>query len=175
MVGAGDFQSRGCDYDGQALESVVERLMTAHNRGDLAGVGEVYAEDAEVLSYSGEAIEAKGEIRENMRATFDTYRVEIEAHFTDRRIFGERGFVLGYTQGRLIPKAEAEPKEIDDSFVVLLLCEDGEWHITHTMWGAPPDIPLLARIGVPGLVVVVLVLVVLAVLAGRSTLRAAVD
>lgn len=160
-----------CARDEHALEAVVDRLVSAYSRGELTAVLDSFAHDAELLSYSGKAITGKDEIREDARGTLEAWKMNLEANVTDSRIFGERGFVLGYTQGwRHAREGGGEKREIDDTFVMLFLCEAGDWRISHLMWGAVPDVPPWARILEHSPLWAALVLGILAVVAGTRWL-----
>jgi uncharacterized protein (TIGR02246 family) len=118
----------------QAAERTVERLITADNAADLAGVLACYAGDVLWLPPDGEVIAGKAGVRPRYERLFASYVPDVALEVTEVRASDALAYVRGFTRGVLRPKRGGEPTRVNDKFLAVLHRDDGAWRISHLMW-----------------------------------------
>lgn len=117
-----------------AAERTVERLITADNAGDLAGVLACYADDVVWLPPDGEVVAGKAAVRPRYERLFASYVPDVALEVTEVRAGDALAFVRGFTRGVLRPKRGGEPTRVNDKFLAVLHRDAGAWRISHLMW-----------------------------------------
>lgn len=115
-----------------ALARLPTELIAADNRRDLAGVLQLYTEDAVWFPPSGEPVLRKADIADRYRELFRS-QPALEAEVSGTRPSGEQGIAWGRTHGS-VRTAEGEARIVDDAFVLAARCEAGGWKVTLLAW-----------------------------------------
>jgi len=132
LAGAGAAPTTGVEAD---VRRAAQGIIAADNTSDIEGVLGFYAADA-ILMPPGEApVQGQAAIRQRYEALFAAYAPAIEGRIDELAVDGATAFVRGHNGGRLIPRAEALPRELDDVYLMLLRrAPDGAWRISHLIW-----------------------------------------
>lgn len=117
----------------QAVESAIRRYVDASNRGDVATLASLYAEDAMLLPPDHEPIQGREAIQAFWRQGTDTglavtnLAVEVDGN-------------LGYLVGQYhLPATDEEPADSGKYVMCLKRQRDGSWKVTADIWNQSGD------------------------------------
>jgi uncharacterized protein (TIGR02246 family) len=125
---------RGPD-DSATIQKINKRIIEADNSGDLSSVASLYEDDAVWLPPSGPVIEGKQAIHARYKATFAMYRLDLKENSIETHVFGEWGFVRGFTQGTMVPKKDGPVRRLYDKYLMIVhKGADQNWRIARLIW-----------------------------------------
>ena len=107
------------------IDSVRQQYADLYNRGDIAGLVGLYTEDATLYNSSGEVVESRAAVQENLQGTYDAGATQISIEATETEVVGDTAYDIGsYT----FTSAEGETVA-SGNYMVILKQVDGEWRI----------------------------------------------
>ena len=111
------------------IENTRQQWVDRYNQGDAAGVADLYAEDVQAVTETGETFEGPQELQEWLQGSLDAGATNVVIIPTDTRLFGDVAYDLGtyaYTtdDGQMVDQGH---------YLVILERTDGEWRITRQM------------------------------------------
>lgn len=120
--------------DMEAIEQLRQQWAELYNQGDIAGVANLYAEDARFFDANGEVAEGRAAIREAIQQNFDDLATQMEgatvvvmAEAIETQILGEVAFEVGSYS-----LTTADGQTVDTgSYIVISRMINGEWRIAH--------------------------------------------
>lgn len=117
----------------QAVESAIQRYVEASNRGDVAALASLYAEDAMLLPPDHEPIQGREAIRAFWRQGTDTglavTNLAVEVN-------GNLGYLVGQYH---LPATDEEPADSGKYVMCLKRQRDGSWKVTADIWNQSGD------------------------------------
>ena len=125
---------RSCANDRTTLVAAINRLIDNDNTANLEGLLAGYSEDAVLLPPQGSSISGKSALRPHYERIFTTSRLSLSASVVEAKAEVNLGFVRGETIGSVSSRAGGKATAVDDKFLAVVRCEDGEWRVTHLMW-----------------------------------------
>jgi uncharacterized protein (TIGR02246 family) len=127
--------TRACDPSAAAVSAAAQDLIARDNAGDLDGVLARYTADVAWYPPLGAPLRGKAAIRPRYEQIFSTFSVALTSDVLEAASQGDSGFAIGTTRGTLTPRAGGAPVTVDDRFVALVRCVDGDWRVSHLIWG----------------------------------------
>jgi ketosteroid isomerase-like protein len=112
----------------------VQRLIDNDNEKNLEGVLAGYTDDAILLPPKAATITGKDAIRSHYERLFSGSTIKLSFKYAEIGASGDLGFVRGVVEGTVAPRAEAPPDLVNDKFIALLRCDQGQWRVSHLMW-----------------------------------------
>ena len=125
---------RTCATDRTALTAAINRLIDNDNAANLEGLLAGYSEDAVLLPPQGNIISGRSALRPHYERIFNASRLSLSALVVEAQANGNLGFVRGETKGTASPRAGGASISVNDKFLALVRCEEGEWVVSHLMW-----------------------------------------
>jgi len=132
---------RECKPDEAAVNFVLERLIASDNQRDLAGALAAYTSDVVWIPPSGEEVKGKKAVEAHYVTLFGTSSLDVTLEIEETHLSGTLAFARGRTRGTLKPLKGGSPTAIDDRFLAVFHCDEGQWRIARLMWNpaaAPP-------------------------------------
>lgn len=118
-----------------APADVLQRAISADNRGDIEGVLSCYANDAVLVPPRGSRVEGLDAIRERYASAFAAFRFDLHCDTNDVSIDGRQAWARGETRGRLISKTDGNEVVVHDTFLAVLQLDDAHtWRIARLAW-----------------------------------------
>ncbi len=115
--------------------AVAEGIVAADNDRDMPRVLSYYSTDAVLLPPGEEAVMGRDAIRVRYERLFADFSPRIEGRLDEVCASGGRAFIAGHNGGRLVPRGEGAPRDLDDDYLMVLRREaDGVWRISHLIW-----------------------------------------
>jgi len=128
----------GClpDSAGAAeARAVAAGIIAADNDRDMPRVLSYYAGDAALMPPGEDTVVGRDAIGPRYQRLFADFSPRIEGRVDEACVNGDRAFVRGHNGGRLVPRGEGTPRDLDDDYLMLLRREpDGVWRISHLIW-----------------------------------------
>ena len=134
------------DADLASINKLRSDFIAAFNANDASKVGDVYSEEAVVMSEGQPTIHGRKAIVDSNKATFDMGAAKITLTPDQTEVFGDNGFDLGSFALIVTPKT-GKPVTQDGRYLVLLQRETGgAWKVTTDMGNSskpatPPPAP----------------------------------
>ena len=145
IVGGTHFSSNSsppsCATTSPALTAPVQRLIDNDNEKNLEGVLAGYTDDAILLPPKAATITGKDAIRSSYEHLFSGSTIKLSFKFAEIGASGDLGFVRGVVEGTVAPQADATPTLVNDKFIALLRCVQGQWRVSHLMWSPETSTP----------------------------------
>ena len=117
----------------QAVESAIRRYVEASNKGDVATLASLYAEDAVLLPPDHEPIQGREAIRAFWRQGTDE---GLEVTNLAVEVSGNLGYLVGQYH---LPPTEEEPADSGKYVMCLKRQQDGSWKVTADIWNQSSD------------------------------------
>ena len=118
-----------------AVRHVAVGIIAADNNRDLSKVMSFYADDAVLMPPNEQPVKGVTAIRGRYESLFAAYNPKIEGRIDEVCIADQLGFVRGHNGGQLVPLKGEEPRQLDDTYLMLLKrTRGGVWKITHLIW-----------------------------------------
>ena len=133
LLGAGALAQ---EADAGAMDQVRQQWADLYNQGDLAGVANLYAEDARLYDAAGEVAEGRQAVQDSLQQELDDVaaqmggaspQITIEA--TDTQVLDDTAYEVG-----TFNIATQDGQTLDSGhYMVVSRMMDGEWRIVHHM------------------------------------------
>jgi uncharacterized protein (TIGR02246 family) len=117
----------------QAVESAIRRYVDASNRGDVATLASLYAEDAMLLPPDHEPIQGRQAIRAFWQQGTDS---GLEVTNLAVEVDGNLGYLVGQYH---LPATDEEPADSGKYVMCLKREPDGSWKVTADIWNQSGD------------------------------------
>ena len=131
---AGCANQAGTDPAGrQAVESAIRSYVEASNKGDVATLASLYAEDAVLLPPDHEPIQGREAIRAFWRQGTDE---GLEVTNLAVEVSGNLGYLVGQYH---LPATDEEPADSGKYVMCLKRQRDGSWKVTADIWNQSSD------------------------------------
>ena len=116
-----------------AVESAIRRYVEASNKGDVATLASLYAEDAMLLPPDHEPIQGREAIRAFWRQGTDE---GLEVTNLAVEVDGNLGYLVGQYN---LPATDEEPADSGKYVMCLKRQGDGSWKVTADIWNQSGD------------------------------------
>lgn len=116
-----------------AIESAIRRYVEASNKGDVATLASLYAEDAMLLPPDHEPIQGREAIRAFWRQGTDE---GLEVTNLAVEVDGNLGYLVGQYH---LPATDEEPADSGKYVMCLKRQRDGSWKVTADIWNQSGD------------------------------------
>jgi uncharacterized protein (TIGR02246 family) len=117
----------------RAVESAIRRYVEASNRGDVATLASLYAEDAMLLPPDHEPIQGRQAIRAFWQQGTDE---GLEVTNLAVEVNGDLGYLVGQYH---LPATDEEPADSGKYVMCLKRERDGSWKVTADIWNQSGD------------------------------------
>jgi uncharacterized protein (TIGR02246 family) len=117
----------------QAVESAIRSYVEASNKGDVATLASLYAEDAVLLPPDHEPIQGREAIRAFWRQGTDE---GLEVTNLAVEVSGNLGYLVGQYH---LPATDEEPADSGKYVMCLKRQRDGSWKVTADIWNQSSD------------------------------------
>jgi uncharacterized protein (TIGR02246 family) len=117
----------------RAVESAIRRYVEASNRGDVATLASLYAEDAMLLPPDHEPIQGRQAIRAFWQQGTDE---GLEVTNMAFEVNGDLGYLVGQYH---LPATDEEPADSGKYVMCLKRERDGSWKVTADIWNQSGD------------------------------------
>jgi uncharacterized protein (TIGR02246 family) len=117
----------------QEVESAIRRYVEASNRGDVATLASLYAEDAMLLPPDHEPIQGRQAIRAFWQQGTDE---GLEVTNLAVEVNGNLGYLVGQYH---LPATNEEPADSGKYVMCLKREQDGSWKVTADIWNQSGD------------------------------------
>jgi len=117
----------------QAVESAIRRYVDASNKGDVATLASLYAEDAMLLPPDHEPIQGREAIRAFWKQGTDE---GLEVTNLAVEVDGNLGYLVGQYH---LPATDEEPADSGKYVMCLKRQRDGSWKVTADIWNQSSD------------------------------------
>jgi len=134
--------STGCITTPDAVLRVAHDLIASDNAKDVERVLGHYAGDAVFLTPNGEVISGRENLLSRYEAMFRDFSLDLRLQADEVAIGFPWSFIRGATVGELRPMAGGEPTRLNDTFLMILHCdESGKWKVARLMWAHKQPTP----------------------------------
>jgi uncharacterized protein (TIGR02246 family) len=117
------------------VRAVAMGIVAADNARDIERVLSYYGDDAVLMPPGESAVAGRTAIRPRYESLFAQFDPRIETRLDEACVSGDLAIVRGHNGGRMLGRAGAAEKRLDDAFLMVLRRgPDGEWRISHLMW-----------------------------------------
>ena len=117
----------------RGVESAIQRYVDASNRGDVATLTSLYAEDAMLLPPDHEPIQGREAIRAFWRQGTDE---GLQVSNLAVEVNGNLGYLVGQYH---LPATDEEPADSGKYVMCLKRQRDGSWKVTADIWNQSSD------------------------------------
>jgi len=117
----------------RAVESAIRSYVEASNKGDVAALASLYAEDAVLLPPDHEPIQGRAAIRAFWRQGTDE---GLEVTNLAVEVSGNLGYLVGQYH---LPATDEEPADSGKYVMCLKRQRDGSWKVTADIWNQSSD------------------------------------
>ena len=125
-----------CSAMPAAVAAAAQRLIASDNSRDLAGVLNGYTDDVVWYPPDGKILNGKDSIRPRYEESFSKFRFDLSSEIAEARADGNLGFIRGFITGTLKPLEGGAAVSVDDQFVALVRCQEGDWRVSHLIWNS---------------------------------------
>ncbi len=109
----------------EEVNALRQQWADLYNEGDIAGVADIYAEDATLYTNTGEVVEGREAIQENLQGGYDEGVTEVSIEASETEELGD----MAYDLGRYTLRTADGETVVEGYYVVILRRVDGEWRI----------------------------------------------
>jgi uncharacterized protein (TIGR02246 family) len=130
--------------DPAPINALRDKYAAMYNSGDVAGLGDLYTDDAVVMNNQQAAAEGKQAIQQKGQALVDQFTVNISITPADTQLLGDLAYEHGSFTMSLTPKAGGEPMPSSGNYIVILKRgADGVWKLHREIGNSnqPPPAP----------------------------------
>jgi len=123
-----------CSTAAAAVGAASQRLIANDNAKNLEGVLGGYTDDVVWVPPNSPAVTGKAALRPRYEQLFSSNAIDLSSEIVEARADGGLGYVRGYTSGTVKPLDGSAAISVDDQFVALVRCVDGDWRVSHLIW-----------------------------------------
>jgi uncharacterized protein (TIGR02246 family) len=122
------------DADVAAVRATVQRIIAADNARDIEAAVGCYTEDAQWFPPNTEPLVGRSELRTSYTNLFEDWVPEMVVVSDETWVRDDIAVDRGRTMGRLVSRKGKPTRTVDDTYMMWLRRENGEWRIARLMW-----------------------------------------
>jgi uncharacterized protein (TIGR02246 family) len=128
--------------DPAPIDAVRDKYAAIYNSGDVAGLADLYTDDAVVMNNHEPAASGKQAILQQAQATVDQFDFNISITPVDTQIVNDLAYEHGTATVSLTPKAGGDAMQQTGSYVVILKRgADGAWRLHREIGNSNQPMP----------------------------------
>lgn len=113
--------------DSAAIDDLRQQWEELYNQGDIAGVADLYAEDAVLFSAAGEVVEGREAIQDNIQMNYNEGATNVTIEAIETEVMEDMAHDIGSYSF-----ASAEGQAVaGGNYLVIARQVDGEWQISR--------------------------------------------
>ena len=137
-------QQASAPPDPAPINALRDQYAAMYNSGEVAGIGDLYTDDAVVMNDQQPAAQGKQAIQQQAQALVDQFSVNISITPVDTQIVNDVAYEHGSYSMSLTPKAGGDPMQNSGNYIVILKRgADGAWKLHREIGNSnqPPAAP----------------------------------